>query len=76
MRAGEIQFEGVHPSIMATLDDLAPRVLVVFLHHRCDQDPLGMFTFVPGGPDPITKGFVNFRPSTVVARVLMFGELV
>jgi hypothetical protein len=27
------------------------------------------FRFVPGGPEPITKGFGNFNPSTVVARV-------
>jgi len=25
--------------------------------------------FVPGGPDPITNGFGNFSPSTVVASV-------
>jgi hypothetical protein len=29
------------------------------------------FTFVPGGPDPMTNGFLKFRPSTVVAKVLM-----
>src|SRR4051812_28965352 len=27
------------------------------------------FRFVPGGPDPITNGFGNFNPSTVVASV-------
>jgi hypothetical protein len=27
------------------------------------------FRFVPGGPDPITNGFGNVRPSTVVANV-------
>src|SRR2546421_1317937 len=29
------------------------------------------FRFVPGGPDPMTNGFGNFRPSTVVASVDM-----
>src|SRR2546423_11465318 len=29
------------------------------------------FRFVPGGPEPMTKGLGNFRPSTVVASVGM-----
>jgi hypothetical protein len=27
--------------------------------------------FVPGGPEPMTKGFGSFKPSTVVASVGM-----
>jgi hypothetical protein len=33
-------------------------------------------TFVPGGPDPMTNGLLNFKPSTVVASVLIADEVV
>jgi hypothetical protein len=38
--AGEIQFEGIYPGILAAPDQLAPCVLVVFLHDRGDEYPL------------------------------------
>jgi hypothetical protein len=37
VRAGEIQLKRIDARAFAALDDLAPRILVVFLHDRRDQ---------------------------------------
>src|SRR3989442_342725 len=43
MRAGEVELKRVYPRRLRALDDLHPRILVVFLHDRGDDDAAGVF---------------------------------
>ena len=37
VRAGKVQLKRIDPGILATLDDLAPGIAVVFFHDRRDE---------------------------------------
>lgn len=51
VRAGEIQFGGIDTGVLAALDDFAPGVHMILLHHGGDEDSirvgvLGLFEFI------------------------------
>ncbi len=45
VRAGEIQFKGIHARVLAALDDFDPGVAVILLHDRRDQHAVGKLVF-------------------------------
>ena len=45
MRAGKVQLERIHANILTALDDLGPRILVIFLHDRRDEHAVGKLIF-------------------------------
>src|SRR5262249_42933572 len=45
VRAGKVQFEGIHANVLTALDNFRPRVAIVFLHDRRDENAVGMLVF-------------------------------
>ena len=54
-----------------TLDASSEIVLQMTAPHPSSNALPITFAFVPGGPEPMTKGLGSFRPLTVVSSVAM-----
>jgi hypothetical protein len=54
VRAGEIQLETINTRILTAFDNLDPRVPVVFLHNRRNQNPIRILILAPLKlPEPV-----------------------
>ena len=56
---------------LITFDASSEIVLMITPPHPSSNALPTTFAFVPGGPEPMRKGFGSLMPSTVVSRVAM-----